>query len=109
MPRSVPGMLTETFHFCPRLTPDGSIIINELCRCGALKTEHDGGRFGDLTRGHGACKRTKCPKFTWVLTVKLRADPVKNALAVKPERPPGRRNLAFERAMAKKQTKAAKK
>jgi hypothetical protein len=38
---------------------DLGIIIDEMCYCGAKKSEHDG------FQGHGPCKKTKCEKFTW--------------------------------------------
>jgi len=35
------------------------LIIDELCHCGALKSEHDG------VINHGGCEETDCFKFTW--------------------------------------------
>jgi hypothetical protein len=41
-----------------RETPEGT-IVNERCRCGGLRTEHDG------LIGHGPCTAKRCRKFTW--------------------------------------------
>ena len=38
------------------------MLIDELCACGALRSEHEDRYEG----GHGACKATNCTKFTWV-------------------------------------------
>jgi hypothetical protein len=45
-------------------------IVDELCACGAKKSEHvsrmhDIGHATVGVPGHGACKRTKCKQFTW--------------------------------------------
>lgn len=34
-------------------------IIDELCYCGALQSEHNG------LQGHGSCEKTNCNQFTW--------------------------------------------
>lgn len=34
-------------------------ILDELCYCGALKSEHGG------LNGHGSCGRTDCKQYTW--------------------------------------------
>ena len=50
------------FQFAPVALPSGKgFIVNEMCICGALKTEH----LPHFSPGHGPCLRTGCPKFTW--------------------------------------------
>ena len=44
----------------PVIIPKG-VIIDEMCGCGARRSEHED-TFG---YGHGTCKRTECPKFSW--------------------------------------------
>lgn len=44
-----------------RLTFDD--IKDELCYCGALKSQHGKSRFG--IPGHGSYTKTGCLKFTW--------------------------------------------
>lgn len=45
----------------------GQTIINELCRCGALRTDHYPSIPGmPASYGHGYCEKTGCEKFTWV-------------------------------------------
>jgi hypothetical protein len=41
---------------------DWSKVVDERCTCGGLKSEHAG--IGPA-QGHGALKRTGCPKFSW--------------------------------------------
>ena len=43
---------------------DEGPIADELCYCGALKSEHKG------FQGHGRCDRTGCVQFTWFGFVK---------------------------------------
>lgn len=44
----------------PKVLSDGTVIVNELCSCGRMITEHGG------FNGHGSSLDDKCPKFTWV-------------------------------------------
>mgnify|MGYP003123276582 FL=1 len=44
----------------PKILSDGTVIVNELCSCGRMITEHGG------FNGHGPSLDGKCPKFTWV-------------------------------------------
>lgn len=48
--------------------------IDELCRCGKLKSEHGAGaralQFGIVNPGHGPCPESGCPQFTWVAFVR---------------------------------------
>ena len=50
-------------------TKNGREIVDELCDCGAMKSEH-APRFHEKIKvavmGHGSCERTKCRQFTWV-------------------------------------------
>ena len=41
---------------------DEVVILNELCECGRLITEH----ADTIQPGHGASLDGVCPKFTWV-------------------------------------------
>lgn len=43
---------------------------DELCSCGCLKSEHAASVFCQMAKGHGACKKCSCKKFTWVEFVK---------------------------------------
>lgn len=54
-------MTTRHLFQYPAFRKSGETIINELCSCGALKTEHN----PTLALGHGSCDRTNCRKFTW--------------------------------------------
>jgi len=36
-------------------------VIDEICKCGALRTEHS----TRVAFGHGNCTRTLCLQFTW--------------------------------------------
>lgn len=47
--------------FPMRLNPS-TIVTDERCRCGALRSEH----ADRYAYGHGACGYTDCPQFTWV-------------------------------------------
>jgi hypothetical protein len=38
--------------------PNGSVIIDEMCRCGHKRSNHGPGPANE--DGHGACARTKC-------------------------------------------------
>lgn len=37
-------------------------IIDEVCVCGELRSEH----ADTLAFGHGPCLRAGCPKFAWI-------------------------------------------
>jgi len=52
--------IKHRFVFTNIQTKDG-VVINERCRCGALKTQHD----QRLAMGHGPCPETQCRQFTW--------------------------------------------
>lgn len=39
-------------------------IVDELCYCGALKSDHIG------FQGHGACSKSRCGQFTWFCFLK---------------------------------------
>jgi hypothetical protein len=43
---------------------DEGPVIDELCYCGALKSEHHG------FQGHGHCTKTHCGQFTWFCFLK---------------------------------------
>ena len=43
---------------------DEKPIVDELCYCGALKSEHLG------FQGHGMCTKTGCGQFTWFCFLK---------------------------------------
>jgi len=36
-------------------------VVDEVCYCTALKSEHE----ARYQPGHGPCRRTGCPQFTW--------------------------------------------
>lgn len=57
-------MFTNPF---PRTTPKGRVVLDEMCSCGAKRTEHGPGPMGGF--GHGPCGRTGCRQFTWVAMV----------------------------------------
>ena len=44
----------------PKVLSDGTVIVNELCSCGRMITEHGG------FNGHGPSIDGKCLRFTWV-------------------------------------------
>ena len=44
----------------PRTLSDGTVILNELCSCGRMITEHWG------VDGHGPSLDGACKRFTWV-------------------------------------------
>lgn len=48
----------------PCLLPDGRLIIDERCTCGALKSEHQTHRYRH-TKHKGPCPRTGCGEYTW--------------------------------------------
>jgi hypothetical protein len=52
MPKSV---------FKPVKLPNGSIVVNERCVCGKLRTDHG----STITPGHGPCVESGCAAFTW--------------------------------------------
>jgi len=41
-------------------------VADELCYCGAKKSEHEG------YNGHGHCTRTNCSQFTWYGFLKIK-------------------------------------
>ena len=43
----------------PKTLSNGVVIVNEVCKCGKLITEHGG------YNGHGASLDGQCDKFTW--------------------------------------------
>lgn len=45
----------------PHKLCDGKVWIDELCRCGANRSEHEDGYGGAY--GHGHCVRTNCDRF----------------------------------------------
>ncbi len=49
----------------PHVLPNGKVVLDEICKCGAKRTEH-GPRF---VYGHGECARTGCAQFTWKATI----------------------------------------
>jgi hypothetical protein len=57
-----------TFPFVAT-SPDGTklTIVNELCRCGHFRTQHQGFEGPAALRGHGACATSACDcgQFTW--------------------------------------------
>ncbi len=51
----------------PATLPDGTIVIDEKCRCGHLRSEHQSALRG-AAFGHGRCKKSRfcgCQKFSW--------------------------------------------
>jgi hypothetical protein len=44
----------------PKTLQSGKVILNELCSCGRMITEHAG------VTGHGPSLDGECPRFTWV-------------------------------------------
>lgn len=49
---------------------DGKKIIDEMCTCGHLQSDHDSSitndaTLADLTKGHGACAKCECAKYRW--------------------------------------------
>lgn len=61
--RSYPGL-----NPFPCRMQNGSVVLNEECHCGHLRTEHE----TVIAFGHGACsKRTcGCQRFTWKRMIK---------------------------------------
>lgn len=49
----------------PYTTSKGVVIVDERCKCDALRSEHG----NTLAWGHGACPATGCARFTWVAFV----------------------------------------
>lgn len=49
----------------PRTLPDGKVATDELCHCGALRSQHND-RFA---YGHGPCQPTNCAQYTWARTI----------------------------------------
>ena len=43
----------------PKVLSDGTVILDELCACGRMITEHAG-------NGHGPSLDGACMRFTWV-------------------------------------------
>jgi len=43
-------------------------IVDELCRCRHLKSEHNDSTYKGQTmaKGHGDCTKCNCAKFTWI-------------------------------------------
>ncbi len=51
----------------PTTLKDGRLVINEVCRCGHLRTEDQDALRG-IVVGHGRCKKSRfcgCTKFSW--------------------------------------------
>ncbi len=46
----------------PKTLSSGKVILNELCACGRMITEH----ADTIQPGHGPSLDGQCPKFTWV-------------------------------------------
>jgi len=38
------------------------IIVDEMCACGALRSEHVS---DNMSWRHGGCEKTMCQRFTW--------------------------------------------
>jgi hypothetical protein len=49
----------------PRIWHNGTVILDELCHCGHLRSEHT----DTISFGHGMCERCPCLKFTWFAMV----------------------------------------
>ena len=49
---------------------DEVVILNELCECGRLITEH----ADTIQPGHGPSLDGECPKFTWVKWITKEGD-----------------------------------
>lgn len=49
----------------PRKLPDGRVVVDELCQCGCLRSQH----YHSIAWGHGCCRQEKqvcnCPKFAF--------------------------------------------
>lgn len=45
----------------PKLCPSGKIIVDEVCTCGHLRSEHS----DTIAFGHGNCGHCFCQKYTW--------------------------------------------
>lgn len=53
----------------PRRDENGDIIIDEKCKCGGMRSEHE----DTISLGHGPMPSRGCGKFTWIGWV--HADP----------------------------------
>lgn len=51
----------------PMQRSDGKAVIDERCRCGRPRTEHEPGGGGAF--GHGPCAASGCGQFTWAGSV----------------------------------------
>jgi len=55
---------------------NGDVIVNEMCACGMLRTEH-GDNHPVFAQGHGACFASGCKRFTYKRFVIRKAKAVK--------------------------------
>jgi len=59
-------MTQSTWHYVvspfPRRLPDGRVIVDEKCRCGHLRSEHNDTL---LNYGHGSLPGV-CDQFSWI-------------------------------------------
>lgn len=53
----------------PYMTPTKKLIVDELCSCGRLRSEHGPGAAGAF--GHGSLESSGCPKFTFARMIDL--------------------------------------
>ncbi len=53
---------SNVLRLFPWVLKDGRVVVNEMCRCGHVRTRH----YDTLSPGHGQCLSCQCPRFTWV-------------------------------------------
>ncbi|MFA5376721.1 MAG: hypothetical protein WC455_13315 [Dehalococcoidia bacterium] len=58
-------------NYSDKKLPDGSVILDELCHCGHLMSEHNDDN--PYYPGHGQCLRCECKQFTWTEFVTKRS------------------------------------
>jgi hypothetical protein len=54
---------TIRLNYSDKKLPDGSAILDELCHCGHLMSEHNDDN--PFYPGHGRCLRCECKHYSW--------------------------------------------